>query len=293
MIANLDVSQVADNVELRVWANKSGIPMDSIKEEIKTLIPDEEDTDEIDDELFEFVTEVFDEFGYRKKYLGDNYPFDLTAQRLDIADTLLQYATTYLFCLGLSRLEPEKINQSRAIRSIEFEMVALSATKAYFNAEGVRTGAPWRTNTLQNYYDVLNQICSFVPEVKAPQKDIMAPRGGDGGWDFVVGKSFPDQHFPQLIAIGNCATGENFLQKGEDLTADHFFSKFLGRVRSPIIEVMAVPFILTEEHKSMKANSRRILFDRLRLALHCPTAGTDAVSWLNLVQPQILKRTLV
>lgn len=271
------ISRMADVIELRVWAMNEPFTLSSLKEEIESIIGFTDDDDDEKGESYELAMSTFEEFERRLAVIDVGYPFEIDGEMIRVDINRKDQATSYPFCLGLSLLA----EIDNAMRAPHFELVALEAAKSYFAASGVKTGAPW-SNAYQSYQELLEEICKVAPEFIAPKKNVKAPSGGDRGWDFVVGKPFKDSEMSQFVAFGNCATGRNdYLIKGAETTVDYYMENFEGRLRSPVFQIFAIPFVLSGDERDRKSGRERIIFDRFRICHFAPNAGDVPLQWLK------------
>jgi len=197
------VPEIADIVELQAWAAQKTQSASSLEEELRAALPDD------DREKAEAVArEVFETLGERGHLLGDSYPFTFDGTTLTPNGNIAN--SSYLFCLGLTWLENITVN----LRTREFEAIVKTAAEEYFGGDAVRIGAPWKTQEITVYAELLQLVSDLIPDIGPPTQHT-APNGGDAGWDVVVANNFRDQRFSRIIALGNCATGRtDWLGKG-------------------------------------------------------------------------------
>jgi hypothetical protein len=106
-------------------------------------------------------------------------------------------------------LPPDEIESAQ--RDRQFEAIVTQAAKEFFAAEGIRIGAPWRSEEFPTYGHLLDRVVDMIPDLGEKLTET-APGGGDGGWDVLIVKGFKDNCFPKLVALGNCATGKKALR---------------------------------------------------------------------------------
>jgi hypothetical protein len=199
--------------------------------------------------------------------------------------------SSYLFCLGLNFFE----DIPAEFRTREFEDIVKTAAEEYFRGKGLRIGAPWRTEAIKEYRDLLQLVSDLIPDLGPPTRT-RAPKGGDAGWDIVVVNNFSDRKFSRIIALGNCATGRtDWLQKGNE-TGPHLFWSFFNR--SPVgpnvcLTFFAVPFLMTEEDKLRKVSATCLTFDRIRICEHVPSASEAVMEWLDRHRAEALDVSLI
>ncbi len=281
-----------DNCEFIVWGSGKPLSISSIKEMIESESDPESDNsfDEFKNDLYLRAAAIIEEVDRRSGLLGDAYPFKLIGDVLEYK-TEFDVKSTYLLCLGIV-VQRRELQKDAGIRTLVFETISLNAAKNYFHCEGVRVGAPWKTDDLISYKQLLEQVLEFAPELGSPKREF-ASNGGDEGWDMFLAKPFADKMYPQFIAVGNCATGRNFRDKGAETRQEHFFDELFHKApRSPVLELFSIPFIISDDDRSRKTSRLTILFDRLRLSeclptfanLTDPTASAIAIDWLTKIK---------
>jgi hypothetical protein len=277
-----EISEIADAVEFRAWASRKASTFSSIKEELQAAMADDEE-----ESPEECAQDVMDEIQSRQVLLDGAYPFECDGYKVAFSAPTAG-ASTYLFCLGLSLLPPAHISNDQ--RSVQFETVAMSAAKSFFGGTELRIGAPWRTDEIPTYEDLLKKVAALIPNLGPLTRDA-APEGGDCGWDVLIVKGFKDQEFPRLIVLGNCATGRtDWMKKGMETAPRYFFdSSFTSDHKSVLITFFAVPFVMDDEARKRKLYDQTITFDRFRICEHAPVSPSDVADWLETAREAALK----
>lgn len=266
------IEDIADIVELQTWASERPTSVSSIKEELEALLDDssEQDTEQL-------AQNVIDEFMTRQQLLGDAYPFVCDGNKLDVNHQAPQN-TTYLFCLALSHLPASEIENEQ--RAQQFETIVKDAATKFFGGVGLRIGAPWRTDEVPNYGDLLDKVIGLIPNLGERLRET-APGGGDAGWDVIVVKSFKDGLYPRFIALGNCATGRHdWKRKGMEVQPTLWWTFFRYDHRSVHVTFFAVPFPMDEDARLRKLSSSNLTFDRFRICEFAPDSIADAATWV-------------
>jgi hypothetical protein len=268
------IPEIADVIELRAWASGKPYTLSSIKEELQAAMADDE---EVTPETC--AQSVMDEIQSRQTMLNGAYPFESDGYRVKFTAPA-SGASTYIFCLGLSLLPPAQISNQQ--RGIQFETIAMSAAKSFFGGNELRIGAPWRTNEIPTYEDLLDKVSELIPNL-GPHTANAAPAGGDCGWDVLIVKGFKDCNFPRLIILGNCATGRSdWMKKGMEAAPRFFFDRsFTSDPKSVLMTFLAVPFIMDDDARLRKLYDNNVTFDRLRICEHAPTSPDDIAQWLE------------
>jgi hypothetical protein len=267
------IEDIADIVELQTWASEKPTSISTIKEELEAVL---DDASEEDPEAL--AQNIIDEFVARQQLLGDAYPFVCDGYKLDINQPEPQNKT-YLFCLALSQLPASEIENEQ--RAQQFETIVKDAATKFFGGVGLRIGAPWRTEEVQTYSELLDRVIELIPNLGERLRDT-APGGGDAGWDLLVVKSFRDDLFPRFIALGNCATGRrDWKRKGMEVQPTLWWSYFRYDHRSVHITFFAVPFTMDEDARLRKLSSTNLTFDRFRICELAPDSIADAAIWVT------------
>lgn len=268
------VEEIADIVELQTWAGRTVMTSSELKDQLEAVL-DEGDNSDAED----LAQNILDEFTQRQRTLGIAYPFKTDGYKLEVGHAQ-PATTTYLFCLGLSVLPSSTIAPEQ--RSVQFETVVMNAASNFFGGQGLRIGAPWQSGDVPDYATLLDKVIELIPELGSKIRS-EAPGGGDAGWDVLIVKSFCDDRFPRLVALGNCATGRtNWEAKGMETQPGLFWSYFQGQHRSTFLTFFAVPFPMDDDARLRKYNESNLTFDRFRICEHAPTTAVPQISaWLE------------
>ena len=261
------VTEIADVVELQTWAENKTYSISTLEEDMRAALAAEDR-----DDAETLARQVYEVLGERSRLLGASYPFAYDGTTLTPNERKAD--SSYLFCLGLTWLQD--INNN--LRTREFEAIVKAAAEVYFRGTAVRIGAPWKTQEITVYGDLLQLVSDLIPEIGPPTRT-KAPDGGDAGWDVVVVNNFADQQFSQIIALGNCATGRtDWHRKGVETQPTMFWDFFTRPPQSNNIclTFLAVPFLMTRDDKLRKAGPSCITFDRIRLCENAPKATAAA-----------------
>lgn len=274
------IAEIADIVELQTWAKNKPTTSSSLKEELEAALADlaEQDSENL-------AQNVMDEFASRQQLLGDAYPFTCDGYKLGLRHRA-PHNTTYLFCLALSLLPADSIENDQ--RCIQFETVVKNAATQFFGGDGLRIGAPWATEEVPSYGALLDKVIDLIPNLGEKLKTA-AHGGGDAGWDVLVVKNFKDNLFPRFIALGNCATGRyDWKRKGMETQPTLFWSYFEHGHRSVFVTFFAVPFAMDEDARLRKLSDSNLTFDRFRICEFAPESDDEAGAWVTNQREQAL-----
>jgi hypothetical protein len=274
------ISEIADVIEIQAWASSRAETGSSLKALLQAAQDDV--TEEDAESLAQFV---MDEFASREQMLEEAYPFAYDGYKLELKHPDPHYST-YLFCLALSMLPPDEIESAQ--RDRQFEAIVTQAAKEFFAAEGIRIGAPWRSEEFPTYGHLLDRVVDMIPDLGEKLTET-APGGGDGGWDVLIVKGFKDNCFPKLVALGNCATGKNDWKKKGFETSDSWFWEFFShKPHNVYLTFFAVPFVMDSDMRIKKHHATRLTFDRFRICEFAPHSGQDAAEWLSSKREQFM-----
>lgn len=274
-----DIPYIADAVEFRAWAKQSPYTFNALEDDLKAAI-DEEDYAE------NLPQNVMDEIQTRGLLLSDKYPFECDGYKIEARDADTKNST-YVFCLGLSLLPDVFIVNDQ--RAQQFETIAMRAAVGFFGGQGLRIGAPWKTEEIATYDVLLDQVVEMIPDLGERVRDV-APGGGDGGWDVLVVKDFADKRFPRLVALGNCATGRtDWKRKGKETEPDYFWEFFAHGHRSTFVTFFAVPFVMDDDARKRRLSPTGMTFDRFRICEYAPQSTLDVADWVESVRAAALE----
>lgn len=279
------IDEIADTVELQVWASGKPATSSALEEQLRTALSDD------DQEEAEKVTQnVLDECQVRQQMLGDAYPFNTNGSKLRVCHQQ-PTSTTYLFCLALSVLPAVEIEQDQRV---QFESVVVNAAASIFGGAGLRIGAPWKSARVPTYGALLDKVVELIPNLGVKIKT-KAPAGGDAGWDVLVVKNFCDKKIPRFVALGNCATGRtDWMKKGMETQPTLFWSYFQATHSSVQITFFAVPFTMDEDSRLRKFSPTCLTLDRFRICEHAPGTALPAIAdWVESERENALKVPLI
>ena len=216
---------------------------------------------------------VIQEIDRRISLGAASYPFVREGNSLHYnpSETLI-----YELCLETSlqkNLSSKPFNQL----PILFELVVTEVAKCYLghSAEGIRTGAPShnpieRPTNFKALMERVNELTKgefpWIPTVHL--KDGESPTAPkDEGLDFVVWKPFGDFRMGQLFILGQCACGDDWESKFNDLQVERL-ERWINPVSiAKFLRAFSVPHHIPG-HAIFSDVCRRagITFDRLRIS---------------------------
>lgn len=229
----------------------------------------------------------------RSELLGTAYPFEIDGQ-------LLRYTGTgkgvYEFCLELSLMDHS--GNQNAIDVVLFELLAAKIVSGYFRGDHYRSGWPSHDKTARP--SRLAQVGAIIHQQTGEWWWLPAPgneadpdhqTAKDEGLDFLVWKRLDARHGSFFLA-GQCACGDDWRNKFEDLTEDKIKRWWSFPTFVPFTRAFAIPYAVPGT-VAIQDISRRagLVFDRIRLTLAAqsdvPVDGWD--TWLDGTRATVAK----
>lgn len=218
------------------------------------------------------LDDVMSEIERRAAGCGDGYPFEVDAggtsitRKEDWAD--FSYTNLLLLSLITNSKDAVATAQGNAYPARLFEAICVIAAENYLGGEaqgarGFHFGSP-RPNG-SGFSDALqglaNALCGrrlgeLVPDAEK-----------DDGLDVFAWRPFADQRCNFVCLFGQCATGDNWLDKNPEPL--QFLDVWLRVETSAVNSVLFVPFTLTKT-EWIKKSRAVIVFDRCRIAALVP-----------------------
>lgn len=216
------------------------------------------------------VTSAFLETEFRSRACGDqNYPFIVEANNLLRKDTWAN--TTYSFLLILSRLGPYAARHEETGAKL-FEELCAHAARCYLgwphdHVDSYVFGFPRRLGP-SSFIEGVEDLCrNRIKEGCADRNFPNARTKKDAALDVVAWRDFPDRERSKLIIFGQCATGNNWWEKRNDLQPQSWCGKWLLKHPAvPPLKAFFVPHRVPSERWPELSFDSGIVFDRCRLA---------------------------
>lgn len=235
------------------------------------------------DALERKVLSVFGELDRRAASAAPAYPFDVqNVGVLKARDDAWTY-TTYLFCLALSNFGNRPDGGVYPARA--FEVLCRDVAGQFVGGTSVRFGSP-RTDVeiSREFARAVDQICQLIRE-GAP-KARLTRSTKDDGVDVVAWREFQDIRPGKLLAFGNCASGDDWDTKLNELQPQSWCASWLSeQLASPVLKLFFLPRRV-ESEIDWTDHSRRagVIFDRCRISKMLPQLPDvaphgDVVGW--------------
>ena len=216
------------------------------------------------------TSDVTTELYRRKQLLGDSYPFAFKDGGLEY---LPNKNIFYVFCMLIVLLDSKKpIHNQRLLRS--FERISMKLIKIHFGdsfeahhfgfPRDDKSGFVRAVEALRKRVPVDDELIlqnTFIQNI-APSHDQM-----DLGIDqFVWCKSPIDRKFGNIFFLGQCACGEDYVNKTHDIDLSKIKNYFYPFFHIDPIKMMSVPFCLPDAEIKRLSTSAGMIFDRLALS---------------------------
>lgn len=202
----------------------------------------------------------------RGKHMGDAYPFSLDGNTLSYDNASGEHLL-YEFLLLASRAWGEHPDIYNSVSRC-FERIAAMVVSRYFGlyAESRHVGFPRDGGS--NFADAMREVhemtgeFSWCPEERAgDHRDVK-----DEGLDFIIHMRHADNRLAaQLFVLGQCACGQNWDSKLDDLNMKKLDKWFNPMSIVPPVKAFAVPHYVEEDKIVRGSREGGLIFDRARM----------------------------
>lgn len=230
-----------------------------IDDEATTYPHDESDWAIIDNIEDSEVGNVIQEIQNRKEILGDLYPFTIQGNSIFHNES---ESLVYEYCLSTTQVDFNG-DDLKCLPRI-FEELASKLTCSFMvGSKEWRTGHPNQVGNIEKHINIIREETG---EWKWSPKDYSSTKGiKDGGIDFMVWKKPPGYRSGGLFIIGQCACGNNWNTKFNDIDINRLKSLLEFPLVSPI-KVFSTPYLITNELYNKEITNRAGMFlERTRL----------------------------
>ncbi|GAB2885180.1 hypothetical protein GCM10027202_12210 [Microvirgula curvata] len=228
-----------------------------------------------EDSAIENITSpVIEEIDRRASLLGCAYPFSRKKASLYYNDSK---SHMYEFCLAIS-LQSDISSKPWNHFPILFEYASAQLAQYFLghSSSCYRTGWPpsnksIRPSRFKDLISILNTRTNgeFEWRPQAPHAVDYSPphqHVKDEGMDFIAWKDFPDKRLGNLILLGQCACGDDWVDKFEDLNEKKIRQWINPLPSAGFFRVFSVPFHIPGHHVFSHVNAMAgLTFDRVRL----------------------------
>ena len=266
-----DTLKLADWLEIyALLSPDGGSSRGDLEQVLKTSSALESDRATTTDEAIgEKCLEVFLELEYRAKSAGAAYPFKITGGRVDLKSSMDEFSG-YVFCLCLSyyRWIPKGRRKADSNPWLLFEELCCIAAAEFIGGDVVRFGTSrGNSNRAKSAFKrIVNDMCVKIGEGGGFREQPTLDRKDDK-IDLVAWREFEDKRPSKLIMFGQCAGGENWASKVDELQPDIFWSQWVieGKI-SALMRSFYIPHRIDESKWVYYSRRTNLLFDRCRVA---------------------------
>lgn len=270
----------ADEAELNavkrgVTPIDTGLADDLMADEHHSDLPENGNTWKDEEFALDMATgPVIQEIDRRIMLGGSSYPFERNGNSLHYKPSK---TFVYEFCLATS-LKKDISTKPFNELPILFELISTETAKCYLGAlaEGIRTGAPShhpeeRPKNFKALMELVDRLTNgeFPWRPTVPLDDDESPTAPkDEGVDYIVWKPFGDLRLGQLFILGQCACGDDWETKFNDLELERLQRWINPVTTAKFLRAFSVPHHIPG-HWIFSDVCRRagITFDRLRISM--------------------------
>ncbi|WP_237930470.1 hypothetical protein [Buttiauxella sp. S19-1] len=221
----------------------------------------------------ELVGQVAEHIQWRQDILKDFYPFEYQGNHLTLKENP---SPVYLFCLCVS-LANNLTSGDNVKLPRYFELMAGKLFTKFFSshAKHLHTGWPRSDGNPKSYKELAEKLNKSISsntiewswKVQHGLKDEDAIRIKDCGVDFVSWVDFLDERDGRLFALGQCACGNDWPTKFNDIKIAKLNPWFHPLTFTKCIKVFSTPYILVNEMMREASSEAGVVFDRVRLTI--------------------------
>lgn len=251
-------------VDVGIYDDRVAGAMDDFNPDDNTV---QADWHRLDIEYDTAVGDIGQEIIRRASIMGDAYPFLLEGGGLDHQPSINR---VYEFCLAICNAPNITSNPFTQLPRT-FERLSAHIIQLYLgpHSESLHTGWPRDVAVGVKFKDAMLRLNKESGEwVWGPGPGLPSePSGGDAGADFVAWKQALDGRTGQLFVLGQCACGDDWDTKFNDLTLESFSKWFHPAPLVRPVRAFVVPRHLVNGNLAEASRDAGIVFDRARLAL--------------------------
>jgi len=208
--------------------------------------------------------QVFSELKQREKSAHRAYPFESKGIELRLKSSLEDFPA-YAFCLCLSFFQWQQQRASKIFPRRMFEALACTAAGNYIHGEVLRFASP-REQLSKEFKKAVTELCLFMGEGNG-FRDQPTLSSKDDTLDVVARRNFPDALPGKLLLFGQCASGNDWEDKIDELQPRSFCEDWMLEVPvSPIIKAFFIPHCVNLQKRNKISRRAGIVFDRCRIA---------------------------
>lgn len=232
---------------------------------------DNEGTESADDISVNHLEEAILECNNRSLICNGRYPFQAGRIELDNKVVEEQFKEVYSFLLLATRynMKNQKTQNGEDATKL-FEELCAVVVKEYFGTHsekcvfGTASGLGFKEKVENMIRDL-----HLDAEYKTPKGSTGMQK--DGKLDVIAWIPFADKKDGQLVAMGQCKTGDNWDNKLTELQPEDFFNDYCtGRPYAKVVKLFFVAESFGDYKWAERSNAGGIIFDRTRIMEFLP-----------------------
>ena len=148
-----------------------------------------------------------------------------------------------------------------------FEYVSAAALESYLRGSSLRFGFPRdEENMPVNIQAALDELARLTGDRRNVGGFQVQPTDKDLSLDVVGWKDFIDERTSKVVVYMQCATGENWKSKRNDLdlNAGGWWNRIIVWAHPPL-KALAIPYVIGSDDEWDRANGGLLIMDRLRI----------------------------
>ena len=231
---------------------------------------------------------IHQEMERRKILLGNAYPFIIKDNQISYRESKSYF---YEFCLAICSADNITTGNNKEFPRI-FERMSAILIKYYLghDSDCVHVGSPRDSDIGTRFFDAMHKVHQLTNELKwntiedfgnEPQTT------GDEGVDFIAWKNLPDKRKGKLFVMGQCACGNDWNTKFNDLSLNKLNKWFhpLCYVYPPV-RAFTTPFHLSNINLVDAQRDAGIVFDRASLSILAENffESKEMLDWKSQIQ---------
>ena len=208
--------------------------------------------------------DVLTEIQTRSDNAEHGYPFEIDGSVLRSKGVLAEYLA-YTFSLCLSFLPWRTAGHPDRL----FERLATAAAGNFVHGDGVKFSTP-RTELSRGFVRAIDELCRKIGEGGGwRSRPGAVGNHNDDTVDVVAWRNFPDQKNGKLLLFGQCAAGNNWKTKTDELQPHRFCEEWMQEVpQSQVVRAFFIPHRVSGNQWAYYVRRAGIIFDRCRIAYH-------------------------
>lgn len=270
----------ADQVEIKAIASGVAVPDAGVADEnlageladLETADIEMEPWQQQDVQLEDEVGSARDELLRRQTVLGAAYPFQLVGGTLTYVGSPSGF---YEYCLGIATTAQSIAANPYTQLPRSFERITGTVLRRHMGPrwESLHTGWPRDEGQPTRFDEMIRNVSAVTSDGREwrwdPKPGYPAEHGvvGDGGVDFIVWRRSPDQRIGQMFVVGQCACGNDWSTKFDDLKIEKLDPWMRPLSFVPVVRCFTTPFILSDGNFQIAHEQAGWVLDRIRLTM--------------------------